>query len=354
MKKTGGKGGRKLRVGVVGLGIGRHHAKGYQADGRVELAALCDTNAERLKAAATEFNVPQTFSDAEEMFKKADLDAVSIATPNKFHAPLTMAALSRGLHVLCEKPMAMSAREAERMNAAAAKARRNLMINFSFRFNNMSHALKQQVDSGAIGRIYFGRTVWHRRRGVPGMGGWFTDKALAGGGPLIDLGVHRLDLALWLMGYPEPERVSGSVHSELAPRLAREQKKSFTVEDAACGLVHFAGGSVLVVEASWALNIGQPEEMVTTLYGTKGGLVQKNIYGGYDFEATIYSEEGGNLFTKKLDAAVRPAPSAFNEFISSIEEKRKPIASGDDGLKVMKILDGIYKSAETGREIRYK
>lgn len=343
----------KLRVGVVGLGMGAWHAQGYQADGRAEVVALCDLDRRRLEDTACKCGVSELYTDATEMFRKVKLDAVSIATPNKFHAPLTIAALQRGLHVLCEKPMAMTVREAERMVTAAKQAKRNLMINFSYRFSDMSFALKQQVEAGVVGDIYFGRTVWHRRRGIPGFGGWFTSKDLAGGGPLIDLGVHRLDLALWLMGYPEPVAVSGAAHNVIAKELAHKQHKSYTVEDLACGLVKFANGATLILEASWAVNISEPEHMVTLLCGTKGGLVQKNVGGGYEFAAEVYTEEGGNLFTKKLDQAMTPAPSAYSEFISSILEKREPMATGEEGLKVMKILEGIYKSAATGKEIRY-
>jgi len=345
---------RKLRMGVVGLGMGAGHVKGYQADGRAEVVALCDVDGARLKARGKEYGVSELFTDAGEMLRKAALDGVSIATPNKFHAPLTIAALRRGVHVLCEKPMAMTVREAQRMMEAAKKARRNLMINFSYRFNDMSYALKQQVEAGVVGDIYFGRTVWHRRRGIPGFGGWFGKKELAGGGPLIDLGVHRLDLALWLMGYPEPVSVSGATHAVIATEMARRQRKKFSVEDLGCGLVKFANGATLIVEASWAANINEPEHMVTLLCGTKGGLVQRNVGGRYEFEAELYTEEGGNLYTKRLDQALTPGPSAYSEFVSSILEKREPMASGDDGLKVMKILEGIYRSAETGREVRYR
>ncbi len=344
---------KKLRLAVIGLGMGAGHVRGYQEDGRAEVVALCDLDRKRLERVGKERGVSQLFSDADGMFRSVGLDAVSVAVPNKFHAPLTIAALRRGLHVLCEKPMAMNASQAHRMIDAARQARRNLMINFSYRFSDMSAALKQQVDAGVVGDIYFGRTVWHRRRGIPGLGGWFTNKDLAGGGPLIDLGVHRLDLALWLMGYPEPVSVSGSTHNVIAKEVARRQHKSFTVEDLACGIVKFANGAVLIVEASWAANINEPEQMVTTLCGTRGGLVQRNVGGWYDFTAEIYTEEGGNLFTKKLDQSLAPSPSSYSEFISSIVEKRQPSASGEHGLKVMRILDGIYKSAATGREVRY-
>ena len=239
------------------------------------------------------------------------------------------------------------------MLAAQRKAGKNLMINFSYRFLDMSCALKQQVEAGAVGDIYFGRTVWHRRRGIPGFGGWFTNKELAGGGPLIDLGVHRVDLALWLMGYPDPVAISGSTYNVIAKELAKRAKKTYTVEDLACGIVKFANGATLLVEASWAVNNNQEEEMITTLYGTKGGLVQKNLNGTYQWRAEIYTEEGGNLYTKVLDKALVSSPSAYSEFVSSILEKRPPSAPGEDGLKVMKVLEGLYRSAETGKEIRF-
>lgn len=344
---------KKLRMGVVGLGMGRGHARGYLSHPQAELVALCDMDAEKLAAEAREMGVEQTYSDAAEMFKRADLDAVSIAVPNKFHAPLTIAALKSGLHVLCEKPMARTAQEAERMLKAARAAQKNLMINFSFRFSDMSYALKEQVDAGVVGDIYFGRSVWHRRRGLPKFGGWFGIKEMSGGGPLIDLGVHRLDLALWLMGYPEPIVVSGSTYDPLARKLAKKERKQFDVEDLACGLIKFDNGATLILEASWALNIHENEHMITSLYGTKGVLVQRNVGGGYDFEAEILTEEGESHFTKKLDRRTQRAPSSYHEFVNSILEKRAPIATGEHGLKVMKILDGIYKSAATGKEVRY-
>jgi len=343
----------KLKIGVIGLGgMGKVHVRGYQSHPQAEVVAICDTNAERVHAAAEEFHIPEKFTNAEKMFRNIDLDAVSIATPNKFHAPLTITAFQAGLHVLCEKPMAMNVKEAEQMNNAAQKADKNLMINFSFRFNDMSYALKKQVESDIIGDIYFGRTVWHRRRGIPGLGGWFTDKELSGGGPLIDLGVHRLDLALWLMGYPEPTTVSGAIYNMIAKRTAIAKHKKFTVEDLACGFIKFKNGAVLILETSWALNIKKSKDMVTMLCGTKGGLVQRNTEG-YNFTTEIYTEENGYLFTKTLDQSTIPTPSPFYEFVNSIIEKRKPVATGEEGVKVMRILDGIYQSARTGKEVRF-
>lgn len=342
-----------IRVGVTGLGMGYGHVKQLVANQNAEVVALCDKDEARLEQVASECNIPNIYSDFGKMLRSGGLDAVVIATPNKFHAPYTIAALKAGLHVFCEKPMAMNTREAEKMVAASAKAKKNLMINFSYRFSDMSYALKQQVDAGVVGNIYFGRTIWHRRRGMPRFGGWFGSKELAGGGPLIDLGVHRLDLALWLMGYPDPECVSGSVYNKIAGPEARKTGKKFDVEDLACGFVRFRNGASLVIEASWAAHIREDELMITSLCGDKGGLVQRNLNGTYQFEAEVYTEEGGNLFTKKLDRAVVNAPGPQAEFIDSILEKRPPMATGEQGVKVMKILDGIYKSAVTGREVRY-
>jgi predicted dehydrogenase len=344
---------RKLRIGVVGLGMGRYHLRQYKENPHVEIAAISDMDDGRLQSAAQEFGVSSTFSDPESMFSQGDLDGVSIAVPNAFHAPLTIAALKAGLHVLCEKPMAMSVAEAKKMEAAARKAGRNLMINFSYRFSPMSFALKQQVDAGVVGDIYFGRTVWHRRRGMPGFGGWFGTKALSGGGPLIDLGVHRLDLALWLMGYPDPVSVSGSTFNKIAGEIAKKEKKTFDVEDLACGLVKFSNGATLILEASWALHNNENETMITTLHGTKGGLTQRNVGGGYEFAAELYTEEGGSFYTKRFDRPNGLVPSPYDEFVNSILEKRPPMATAEHGIKVQKILEGIYRSAQEGREIRY-
>lgn len=338
----------KLRMGVIGLGMGYGHAKGFYAHPAAELVALCDLDSVRLQTVADELDVMQRYTNATEMFRQAELDAVGIAVPNRLHAPLTIAALGHGLHVLCEKPMACTVNEAKRMQAAADKADKNLMIDFSFRFTPASFALKEQVEAGVIGDIYFGRSAWHRRRGIPG--GWFVDKHMAGGGPLLDLGVHRLDLALWLMGYPEPVAVSGSTYDH----IAQQEQQNYNVEDLACGLIKFANGATLVLEASWALNIAERERMYTELYGTKGSLSQYNVKGGYEFIGEVFTHEGDSFFNKTLEDRVAPTPSAFTEFIDSIVDQRLPLATGVEGIKLMKILAGIYKSAETGKEVRYK
>jgi predicted dehydrogenase len=345
---------RKLRCGVIGVGMGRAHIRGYQSHPGAEVVAAADPDAARLQQAADELRVPARYADPLEMLRKEDLDVVSVATPNKFHLPLALAAFRAGCHVLCEKPMALDAAQGRRMVAAARAARRRLMINFSFRFTEQAWALKQQVDAGILGDVYFGRTVWHRRRGLPRFGGWFGIKALSGGGPLIDLGVHRLDLALWLMGYPQPAWVLGGAWSPIASRLARAQGVRFDCEDLACGMIRFRNGAVLEVEASWAANIAERELMETRLLGTKAGLVQRNRNEGYEFEAEIHLERDGAQYDMKLHPPVPGAASAYYHFIDCIRNDRPHVATGEEGVTVMEILDAIYASAKHGRPVRMR
>ncbi|HOX38860.1 MAG TPA: Gfo/Idh/MocA family oxidoreductase [Candidatus Brocadiia bacterium] len=344
---------KKLRIGVVGLGIGRHHIKGYREHESADVVAICDIDQDRLNAAGKESGISKKYRDIEKMLAKEKLDVVSICTPNVSHAPLTIQALEAGCHVLCEKPMAMNTEEAELMCRKAGEKKRRLMIDFSFRFSPMSQALKAQVDSGILGEIYFARTVWHRRAGVPGRD-WFHEKAMSGGGPLIDLGVHRIDLALWLMGYPEPKTVLGSSYDYLARPMARQQGKYYDCEDMATGFVQFANGQSMAIEASWMAMRPENEFMVTRLYGTKGGLVQRNLDATYNFEAMLFTSEGDFCFEKKLAVAQKPVPSAMAHFIDCIIKDIPHDADGSQGVKVMKILDGIYRSAETGKAVEFK
>jgi predicted dehydrogenase len=286
------------------------------------------------------------------MVQEEQLDVVSVATPNKFHKPLAIAALESGCHVLCEKPMALNAREAREMLAVSQRMGKRIMINFSFRFNEQSLALKQQVDAGVLGDVYFARTVWHRRWGLPPFDrGWFVQKSLSGGGPLIDLGVHRLDLALWLMGHPKPTWVLGSTSNVLASGRAQDAGAVCDVEDLAVGLVKFETGATLVVEASWAGNIRERELMETRLYGTKGGLVQRNTDETYKFEAEVYFSSGGAQFDMRLHPSENPVKNAMVHFVDSIISDTPHLATGEDGVLVMEIVDAIYESARKGQPV---
>ena len=212
----------KVRIGIIGLGMGRHHAKAYRDSGKAEIVALCDMSEPLLAEYSAVYPGARTCKTVDEMFAGGGLDAVSVALPNYLHAPVTVAALHAGCHVLCEKPMATNAREAEQMLQASRETGKKLMIHFNYRFSQPSRFLKRYVDEGHLGQVYYAHTRWLRARGIPKLGGWFGIKALSGGGPLIDLGVHRLDLAMWLMGYPRAISVSASTFGLLGARLAEQ------------------------------------------------------------------------------------------------------------------------------------
>lgn len=347
---------RKLRVGVIGLGIGRMHIEGWRQHPGAQVVAIADADPARLEAVGEQFGIAARFTTAEAMLAAGGLDVVSICTPNTFHKDLTLAAFAAGCHVLCEKPMAMNAAEGREMLEAGRAAGKRLMINFSYRFSAPSRALKAQVETGQFGEFYFGRTVWHRRRGMPGFGGWFGQKALAGGGPLIDLGVHRLDLALWLMGYPKPTWVLGATYDPIARVAAQASGKAFDVEDLASAYVKFENGATLVVEASWAAHIQEAELMETRLLGTKAGLLQRNVNAGYAFEAFIYSDGVGAASGAQLNTHIQPpstpAMSAMHDYAEAILNDRPHPAPGEEGLVVMELLDAIYASARSGDPVR--
>jgi predicted dehydrogenase len=344
--------GRRLRVGVIGLGIGRKHIEGWREHPDVDVVAIADPDSKRLAKYGDQYGIDARYASAQAMLDAEKLDAVSVCTPNLFHRDLTLAAFEAGCHVLCEKPMAMNAAQGREMLAAANRAGKRLMINFSFRFTAQSRALKAQAEAGMFGDFYFGRSVWHRRRGMPGFGGWFGTKALSGGGPLIDLGVHRLDLALWLMGYPKPTWVMGSTYDPIARELAARAGKTFDVEDLAATLIRFENGATLMLEASWATNIQEAELMETRLLGTRAGLLQKNLNEGYTFDAQIFMEQNGAQFDMRLSPTSSTARSAMYDYAEAILTERPHPAPGEEGLMVMEILDAIYASAASGEPVR--
>ena len=341
-----------LRVGVIGLGIGRKHIEGYRTHPGCAVAAVCDLNADRREAIAEEFDIPGRYAETAAMYAAEELDVVSVCTPNSLHRPLAEEAFAAGCHVLCEKPIATSAADGEAMLNAADAAGKRLGMNFSFRFTAQAAALKARVDAGDLGDIYYGRTVWTRRRGVPGWGGWFGQKTLAGGGPLIDLGVHRLDLALWLMGYPEPTWVMGQTWNALTGEQAGDANVKFDVEDFAAGTIRFTNGAVLSVEASWAANQAPNERMETRLFGTKGGLVQENVGGGYDFRAELTCERGGTLWDETLHEPAPVPPPSMWHFVDAILKDAPHPAPGSEGLVVQRLLDALYASAASGEPVK--
>ena len=343
---------KKIRAAVVGLGMGRHHANCYADCPDTELYALCDIDKGRLKAAADQFGVAKTYTKAEDLAADKKIDVVSVALPNFLHAPVSIMMLEAGKHTMCEKPMSMTIEEAEAMEAAAKKSGKKFMMHFNTRFTPAAHYLKKVVKTGALGDIYHVRTVWHRRQGIPGAGGWFTIKEKAGGGPLIDLGVHRIDLALWLMGHPKPVAVSGATFAKFGPKLPGDAGKVYTVEDFATGFVRFEDGRTMAVEASWASFCERREDMATILYGDKGGAEHGNMGEGYDMGVKLMRNEDGKQVVEYVKTMPAPKENAQSHFINCIRKNRQPMAPAKHGVFVQKILNGLYESAETGNEVR--
>ena len=259
---------KKLKIGLIGAGgiATGCHMPGYANMDNVEIVAICDIKIEKAKKLAAKYGVEQVFEDYMDVINLPGLDAIDICTPNYLHSTIAVAALEKGLNVFCEKPDAINAVEAEKMKAAAEKSGKVLMVMRNNRYYSNSQYLKKFIAEGGMGDIYCGRCGWIRRRGIPGKGGWFTTKAKSGGGPLIDLGVHMIDLSIWLMGNPTPVSVSGCTFNKFADNDAKSDSEhaafgeaksggTFDVEDLAMGFIRFDNGACLQIEFSWASNI---------------------------------------------------------------------------------------------------
>jgi predicted dehydrogenase len=351
----------KIKAAVIGLGVGVLHARAYQASPDSELIAICDIDQARLHERGKELGIPaeMQFTDYRDLLKLPELDAVSVALPNHLHAPVAVDAFEAGKHVLSEKPLAISKTEAARMVAASKACGKTLMVCFNYRFREDARWLMGMRDAGRMGDIYYARAGWLRNSGIPGWGGWFTNKALSGGGPLIDLGVHILDLTLWLMGYPKPITVSGTTFAKFGPlgKKSWGQKSGpggFDVEDLAAGFVRFANGAALQIETSWGAHTKPGrDDYFLTLYGSQGGA---ELYvANYTDRDTLsfYTEECGQPVLIKPNIVNR-APGhelAVAHFTNRVKNNLPVESTGEQGLALMKIIDGLYESALTGREV---
>ncbi|NHN31419.1 Gfo/Idh/MocA family protein [Paenibacillus agricola] len=349
----------KLRLGIVGVGniFKASHVLPLQAHPEVEIVAVCDINLERAEQIAAEYGIESAYADYRELLKRDDIDVIDICTSNYFHSEVAIAALKAGKHVFCEKPDAINPEEAQKMADAAQASGKVLMTMRNNRFTPASSYLKRYIDEGHMGEVYTGRCGWVRRRGIPGKGGWFTTKELSGGGSLIDLGVHFIDLAVWLMGNPKPVAVSGATYTKFANNEIsnsvhsrfgeKKEGGTFDVEDLAIGFIRFENGASLQIEFSWASNIQEDANFVE-LRGTKAGC---NLRKG---ELQIFSETAGQL-TNITPILKKDAPPGHTEhlkhFIEVVQKRAEPINLPEHGVDMIKILSTIYKSAETGREV---
>lgn len=341
----------KVRCAVIGLGMGKGHAKAYNECEDAELVAVADLDAERLALWTDTVGATNCFTDYKEMLKAVKPDLVSVALPNFLHAPVAIDCFEAGCHVLGEKPMAKTIEEALRIRDAADKAGKRFGINLSYRFTPPARALKDLSDAGVLGTPYHAYTKWTRRDGFPGFGGWFGQKELSGGGPLIDLGVHRIDLALWLMQGPSPKTVSGAAHMQIGAPRAKAQGKTFDVEDFATGFVRFEGGESLVFEVSWGNHQQARESQHTQVIGTEGALVHTNNDHGYSFEAKYYSNKEGHFVDSLVTPHGKELRNPYHEMVAAVKEDRDFLATAADGIRIQQILDGLYRSAEAGHEV---
>lgn len=343
----------RIGIGIIGSGgIARGaHLPGYRALERegVKIVAVCDVDEATAKRAASEFHVDHVYTDYERMLERDDIDAVSICTPNYLHKQPTVDALEAGKHVLVEKPLAMNAVEGKEMVEAARRTDRKLQVGFMNRFNSRALALKRFIDAGEMGEIYYGRAQALRRRGIPGWG-VFTQKDKQGGGPLIDIGVHILDLTLWLMGHPKPVSVSGKTYTKFGTRsgvlglMGQWDPAKYTVEDLGIGFVRFDNGATLTVEASFAANL-EKDVFNTELYGTEGGCTYE--------PARMYFERHQTLVdaTPVFLPQTKPYELEVRAFVQAIRDDTPVEVPGEQGLMVTQILDAIYQSSEEGREV---
>ncbi len=354
---------RKLRVGVIGCGIGIFHIEGLQQNPRAEIVAIAGLDTDRCVSLQTRFDVPRRYGDYRELLAADDIDAVTVAVPNFLHSEVAIAALEAGKHVLVEKPLAQSSAEGERMVETANRLGLQLGIIFNRRGRHDVQIVHNEMERGAFGRIYHAKAWWMRRSGIPGMGTWFTRKAESGGGPLIDLGVHVLDIALWIMGNPTAVSVSAAAYNELGTRGKGEWFNTrlrtgktdapYGVEDFATALIRFADGATLQLDTSWAGYTRHSDEFGASFMGDNGGA---------EIDVRDYAETG----TLRLFGDVDGMPSVttpmlierhghgyiISNFVDAILDGRPVSPSGSEGLDRVRLIESIYRSAELGREVQ--
>jgi predicted dehydrogenase len=350
----------KLKIGVVGAGsISESHLNSYKNNADAEIYAICDLNEERARQKAEKFGASRVFTDYKEMLALPEIDAISVCTWNNSHAPISIAALNAGKHVLCEKPLCRTVEEAFEVEEAVRKSGKVLQVGFVRRYASNTQILKSFIDAGDLGEIYYAKASCLRRLGNPG--GWFADKERSGGGPLIDLGVHVIDICWYLMGRPKVKSISGNTYNKLGNR-ANVKNLSFykasdydpsknTVEDLANAVIRFENGASLMVDVSFTLH-SKKDELSIKLYGDKGG-------AELEPELAIVLEKHDTILnaTPQVNKLSFDFTSAFqneiNHFVDSVLGRKKTLSPVEDGVEMMKILCGIYESAEQGREIRF-
>ena len=347
-----------VKIGIVGVGtISELHLNAYRNNPHVQICAVCDLNEERAKLAAEKYGATKTYTSYREMFAQAGIDAVSICTWNNTHEEIAVAAVQAGIDVLLEKPLTTSVESALRMEEAVNKSGQILQVGYVRRYDNNAQLVKQFTDLGEFGAFYYARASSIRRIGNPG--GWFADRSRSGGGPVIDIGVHVVDLCWYLMGRPKVKSVSANTYYQLgnranvqhlaAYRAADYDAAASSVEDMANALIRFEGGASLMLDASFTLHAKENKTTIQ-LYGDKGGVE-------VDPELSFTTERNNTILNTTpqtthpgfhLDTAFQ---NEIDHFIECVQQRREPLSPVADGVEIMRMLCGIYESAELGKEI---
>lgn len=350
-----------IRAGVVGIGwAGQQHMAAFHDAPGVELVAIAGMEDDVRADLAEKFGIEATYPDWQSLVARGDLDVISVAVPTFLHAPIAIAALQAGAHVLSEKPIARTGDEGQAMVDAAREAGRVLEVVFNHRRRGDIEAIRAAVEDGTIGRPYHARSTWLRRAGIPALGSWFTNAAASGGGPLVDLGVHVLDWTLHVMGEPRVTAVSAVTHAELGPRglggspdAKSGAGSAYEVEDLAAVLLRLEGGGSIVLETSWAAHRSTPDQFGITLYGTEGG-ADLSVEGyAPSGDLTIYSGDGKAATDTVVHAPEGRAHVAVVERFLEIIADPSSWAEHDGsvGLSRARIVDACYASAAAGREV---
>ena len=348
-----------VKVGVIGVGnIGRDHIAAFgDADG-TEVVAVADAAEGAARACAEEFGVGRHFGSGVELIACPEVEAVVVAVPNRFHETLAVAAIGAGKHVLLEKPMALDAAGARSIYRASKGARLTVMLGHQWRRVWWADEMRRRIHAGALGELYHVKAGWLRRKGIPGWGTWFTRKDQSGGGPLIDIGVHLLDISFEMLGASRPVSVAGATFAAFGPDRKGIGKwgepdwdGAFDVEDLATAMIRCEGGEVLSLDVSWAAHVDR-NKVYFELFGDRAGMVYR---GG---ELRLLTEEDGELADEEIAAPAAAAEekdpgraAMTDEFLRCVRTGDTPLASAWSGLVNSLVLDAIYRSAEAGREV---
>ncbi len=359
---------REIKVGIIGCGgiANGKHMPALRSLGNVLMVGFCDIVRERAERAAAEYGVDRAgvYTDYRDLLADDTIAVVHVLTPNREHCEITVAALEAGKHVMCEKPMAKTAADARMMLDAARRTGKKLTIGYQNRFSPEHQFLKKACERGDLGDIYFAKAHAIRRRAVPTWG-VFLNEEEQGGGPLIDIGTHALDLTLWMMNNYKPKSVRGAVYKKLGDQpdcgnaFGPWNPEEYTVEDSAFGFITMENGATIILESSWALNTLDIGEAQTTLCGTKAGASthtpQGLTFNGYDFgKLTTTVPELGNggvaFYTGKSENA--QDVEAYR-WIDAVINDKEVVTKPEEALVVTEILEAIYESAKTGKTIEF-